>query len=356
MKALTIVIGNYNYERFLREAIESALAQAGASVRVLVIDDGSTDSSREIIASFGERVTSVFKENRGQSSVYNLGLELVDTDYVLFLDSDDVLYPNAAAEVLRAFDGGDYVKVQFRLNVMDEDGGHTGAYVPNSTPPSDCGPLLRRGWLYPSPPASGNAYRASALRSIFPILLTRQHRKAADFFAIYGVALTGSICPLETSLGGYRVHRRMKRGSGQSNGQASLSFGNSENVSEAEQSFPWRWETLRAMIHTRLGEDLPQSFIDFSYEKNRFCVRLFEASFVERWHWFLFESNTYFYSLIRNPFWGNGKKLAVLGLTLVCLIPSRAVNQSALRYLSNPGARGRSSPPTSSAETQQRGI
>lgn len=346
MKDLSVVIGNYNYDRFLAEAIDSALAQSCAEV--LVIDDGSTDRSREIIEGYGTRITPVFKENRGQSSVYNLGLALVKTRYVLFLDSDDVLYPGAVREVLRAFASGDFVKVQFRLQVIAEDGAPTGAYVPNSRPPADCAPLLRRGWLYPSPPASGNAYRVSALRSVFPIPMSKRHPKAADFFAIYGVALTGRVCALDTAFGGYRVHRNalQQAPGGEPPGRSGLAIGNCENVSDVEHSFPWRWETLREMARTRLGIELPPQFVDFSYEKNRLCVHLYEAGTVERWRWLMFNSQGYFRSLVGNPFWSRSKKLAALALTLMCLIPSGQVNRFAMRYIANPvsrrqnGARG----------------
>ncbi|WP_322091621.1 glycosyltransferase family 2 protein [Paraburkholderia bannensis] len=336
MKALTVVIGNYNYARFLPEAIESAIAQTDADV--LVIDDGSTDASREVIeryhARYGERVTPVYKANGGQCSVYNLGLELVQTEYVLFLDSDDVLYPGATAEVLRAFASGDYVKVQFKLRVIDDDGVQTSATLPGATPPSDCASLLRNGWLYPSPPASGNAYRVSALRSVFPIPLSEDQRKAADFFAIYGVAMTGPICALDAALGGYRVHRKIERRT--VTGAVSLGIGNCENVRDVEQSFPWRWETLRHMVSSRLGEDLPARFIDFSYEKNRLCAHLYDASTARRWQWLMFSSGDYFRSLLGNPFWDLRKKIGVMGLTLMCLVPSVRLSRFALRYIANP--------------------
>ena len=68
MKSVTIAICNYNYERFLAEAIDSALAQDYPHTSVLVVDDGSTDRSREIILSYGSRIRSVLKENGGQVS------------------------------------------------------------------------------------------------------------------------------------------------------------------------------------------------------------------------------------------------------------------------------------------------
>ncbi|WP_321884381.1 glycosyltransferase family 2 protein [Paraburkholderia bannensis] len=337
MNAITVVIGNYNYERFLGEAIESALAQENADV--LVIDDGSTDHSREIIDRYGERVRKIYKENQGQSSVYNLALALVNTEYVLFLDSDDVLYPDATRDALRAFAGGDFVKVQFRLDVIGDDGAQTGAYVPNSVPPRDCAALLRRGWLYPSPPASGNVYRVSALRSIFPIPMQKQHRKAADFFAIYGVALTGSICALQTPLGAYRVHRKVTPKRGESAGQASLAIGNCETGTDVESSFPWRWDTLREMIRTSLNTELSPRFYDFSYEKNRLCIRLYDAPLLQRWRVMMFDAGHYFHALVFNPFWSVRKKLGALALTLLCLAPSRRLSGFAVRYIANPVTR-----------------
>ena len=105
MNDVTIIICNYNYERFLADAIDSALAQDYAATRVVVIDDGSTDGSREVIGRFGSRISAVFKENGGQVSAYNRAVEVLETKYAILLDSDDVLYPSAVSEVMRAFDG-----------------------------------------------------------------------------------------------------------------------------------------------------------------------------------------------------------------------------------------------------------
>src|ERR1700759_186554 len=117
MKEMTVVICNYNYEQFLAEAIDSALAQDYENTHVMVIDDGSVDGSRAIVEGYRARITSIFKDNGGQVSAYNLGLQLVKTDYVLFLDSDDVLYPGAVTEVMQRFAQGNLAKVQFRLDV-----------------------------------------------------------------------------------------------------------------------------------------------------------------------------------------------------------------------------------------------
>ncbi len=75
---VTILINNYNYGRFLRQAIDSALDQTYTNIEVLVVDDGSTDESRSVIYSYGDRVRAVFKENGGQASTFNAGVAADD--------------------------------------------------------------------------------------------------------------------------------------------------------------------------------------------------------------------------------------------------------------------------------------
>ncbi len=69
----SILINNYNYGRFLHEAIDSALSQTYPHTEVIVVDDGSTDNSREIIASYEDQIIPVLKENGGQASALNAG-------------------------------------------------------------------------------------------------------------------------------------------------------------------------------------------------------------------------------------------------------------------------------------------
>src|SRR3984957_19493050 len=66
--SVSIIITNYNYARYLRASIDSALAQTYPQVEVIVVDDGSTDGSREIIESYGTRIVPVIKANGGHRS------------------------------------------------------------------------------------------------------------------------------------------------------------------------------------------------------------------------------------------------------------------------------------------------
>ncbi len=332
MKPVTIAICNYNYERFLTAAIDSALAQEYPATKVMVVDDGSTDGSRTIIESYGNRVLFLSKKNGGQVSAYNHAIASLDTEYVIFLDSDDVLYPSAVSEVMRFFEYGTWAKVQFRLDVMDNEGALTGAYVPHSEPPQECGELLRCGWLYPSPPASGNAYRASALRQIFPVPEEGVNRYGADFYAIYGVALTGPIATVPKSLGGYRVHNA---------GSETVAFANSEQLTKAPRAFNMRWAILRNIAKIRLDIELPTTFLDFSHEKATFCSSIYRATLFRRWHWMLLDSGRYLHTIVANPFWSLKKKLGTLVLSSLCLVPYSPLSDFAVRYIANPLARRR---------------
>ena len=330
MKSVTIAICNYNYERFLADAIDSALAQDYAATQVLVVDDGSTDGSRDVIASYGTRIRTVLKENGGQVSAYNRALDEIDSEYVILLDADDLLYPNAVTEVMRRFNSGDYAKVQFRLDVISRDGTATGVTVPHSEAPTDCGTLLREGWIYPSPPASGNAYKTSALRRFFPIPETSEGRYGADFFAIYGAALVGQVASIGHSLGAYRVHKSAPE---------DVSFANSEKNSKAPKAYAARWGALRYVAKHRLNIELPQTFYDFSHEKAIFCSEVYGAPLIDRWRWFAFESRNYLHSIVANPFWSVTKKAGTLGLTCLCLVPYAPLSNYVVRFISNPLAR-----------------
>src|SRR2546427_12170497 len=91
----TIIVNNYNYGRFLPEAIDSALNQTYRNTEVIVVDDASTAGSPEIIASYGDRIVPELKENGDQNSAFNAGFSLSRRDGIHFLDSNDVLLPAA---------------------------------------------------------------------------------------------------------------------------------------------------------------------------------------------------------------------------------------------------------------------
>src|SRR5271165_4872444 len=111
----TILINNYNYGRFLRQAIDSALNQTYPNVEVVVVDDGSTDESRSIIDSYGDRISSVLKENGGQASAFNTGFAASRGEIICMLDADDFFYPDKVERVIPYSKPGSMLYHQLRI-------------------------------------------------------------------------------------------------------------------------------------------------------------------------------------------------------------------------------------------------
>ncbi len=100
---VSILINNYNYARFVGQAIDSALGQTYEHVEVIVVDDGSTDNSREVIKSYGNQIISVLKENNGQASAINTGFAASKGDIICLLDADDIFLPEKTAVIVNFF-------------------------------------------------------------------------------------------------------------------------------------------------------------------------------------------------------------------------------------------------------------
>src|SRR5262245_34856310 len=112
----SIVISNYNYARFLGHAIDSALGQTWPETEVIVVDDGSTDESHQVIADYGSRIVPVLKHNGGMASTQNAGFAASHGDVILFLDADDALLPTTVAQAVKRFANPQVVRVQWAMH------------------------------------------------------------------------------------------------------------------------------------------------------------------------------------------------------------------------------------------------
>lgn len=99
---ISVIIPNYNYGRYLAETIESVQAQTWPDVEIIVVDDGSTDDSLEVAMRYP--VTVVSQPNQGVSAARNNGASLASGTYLLFLDSDDLLYPDSLEVLVNALE------------------------------------------------------------------------------------------------------------------------------------------------------------------------------------------------------------------------------------------------------------
>ena len=103
---VSIIIPTYNYAGYLSTAIASCLRQTYKALEIIVVDDGSTDNTREITEGYGSSIVYIYQENSGVSAARNSGLEVAAGDFIAFLDADDYLTEDA---------------IQVRLDVLSKN-------------------------------------------------------------------------------------------------------------------------------------------------------------------------------------------------------------------------------------------
>lgn len=90
---ISCIVPVYNGARFLSDALDSILAQSYPALEPIVVDDGSTDETAEVVRTFGDRVTYVHQENAGPASARNTGVRQATGAFLAFLDADDLWHP-----------------------------------------------------------------------------------------------------------------------------------------------------------------------------------------------------------------------------------------------------------------------
>lgn len=100
----SVVVPTYNRATLVRRAVESVLEQSVPPREIIVVDDGSTDDTREVLESFGERIRYVRQDNAGCSAARNRGVRESDAEWIAFLDSDDTWAPEHLASMAQAID------------------------------------------------------------------------------------------------------------------------------------------------------------------------------------------------------------------------------------------------------------
>lgn len=204
---VSILVNNRNYARHVCGATRSALDQTWPRVEVIVVDDGSTDDSLERLATLDDpRLTVVAQPNLGQGGAYNAGWSRCRGEFVIFLDSDDLLDRDVVERCVGAFDA-DTAKVQFALRVVDGNGMPTGGVHPPELDDDGSRDRVLRFGNYASPPGSGNCYAAWYLRRVMPIEDVEDMRIGSDAWCILMAPFHGRIRSLSSPGGCYRVDR-----------------------------------------------------------------------------------------------------------------------------------------------------
>lgn len=210
--SISVVITNYNYGRFVGAAIDSALALEHRPVQVIVVDDGSTDDSQQVIARYGSSVAVVRRVRGGQGAAMNAGWRAATGEVVFFLDADDMLLPDVAGRVTDTFIGRpDLSRVQFPLQVVDEAAQPIGEGIPPRRKRLFDGDPRHALLRYPDDivwqPTSGNAFAKRALDAVLP-MPEEPYRICADYYLLNMTALHGDVAALDRAGAQYRVHGR----------------------------------------------------------------------------------------------------------------------------------------------------
>jgi glycosyltransferase involved in cell wall biosynthesis len=263
---LAAIVTNHNYGAFVAQALDSLLGQRPAFDLVVAVDDGSTDRSREVLASYADRVVVVEQPNAGQLAACLAGLRACTADYVYFLDADDLALPGLVEHV-RPHLGARPVKLQFQLRGIDADAAPLGSVFPTFPAAYDADAMVAdnaRAGFYVCPPTSGNVYHRETLLGLG--LDALDPHEAIDGVPTLVLPYLGPVVSLPRPLAAYRVHGANKSlSSAEGDPTADLVVGGQdahsvERLAYEIERFEQRWASACELI----GLDRPPFDDDLS--------------------------------------------------------------------------------------------
>jgi glycosyltransferase involved in cell wall biosynthesis len=215
----SIILSSYNSKTFIIAAVESALNQDYEDFEVIVVDDGSTDGSLDLLRAIRDsRLKVLTKQNEGQASAMNVGFEESSGETVFFMDGDDLSYSHRIRTVLLDLaEHPEAIGVMHSLEEIDVQGiprlnSRGKARMVRARPPEVKGDILDLYFLLRATGArhlytvtSGLAYRRRILENIFP-LPTENWRTCPDHLLISLAAYFGPVFIEDRILGAYRIH------------------------------------------------------------------------------------------------------------------------------------------------------
>lgn len=127
MVKVSVIIPTYNRAKYIRRALESVLAQTYQDYEIIVVDDGSMDNTREILAEFEGKIKYIVQKNQGSAAARNRGIQESKGEYIAFLDSDDIWIPEKLAEQVKILDTHEKIGIVYsRMPIINEKGERLG--------------------------------------------------------------------------------------------------------------------------------------------------------------------------------------------------------------------------------------
>jgi glycosyltransferase involved in cell wall biosynthesis len=208
---VSVIVSNYNYAQFLPITIDSVLAQTYQDIEIMIVDDGSTDDSRNVISQLQQKapdqIKTIFQENQGQGGAFNTGFNASSGEIIAFLDADDLWLPHKIQLVVDIFnDMPEIVGVMHPFNLIDGNGNILSSKKTRLISSKNlAATIIETGnaWHYPA--TSGLTYRRSTLQKLFPINQAKWPL-CVDECLVFCTAFLGDIKTLDDVLASYRLH------------------------------------------------------------------------------------------------------------------------------------------------------
>lgn len=167
---VSVIIANYNYGQFLGDAIKSVLNQTYRNFELIVVDDGSTDHSREVITAYQDQLISIYQENAGHGAAFNVGIQHSKGSIICLLDSDDYFYSEKVEKVVAAFqEHPEWVQISHWRTSVDQNGNPKGHHDPTTYSTGHVRDFLLQWGRYAWAITSALSYRREALEQVLPI-------------------------------------------------------------------------------------------------------------------------------------------------------------------------------------------
>jgi glycosyltransferase involved in cell wall biosynthesis len=149
--SVSVIMAAYNHAAYIGQAISSVLAQSWQDFELIVVDDGSTDGTREAVAAFGEPVRYIYQENQGQGGARNTGIAHARGTYICFLDDDDLWLPHYLETVMGVLQPRPTVGALYAAcQIIDSEGNPMPQVMSRVVPPADMyDTLVEGGWFPP---------------------------------------------------------------------------------------------------------------------------------------------------------------------------------------------------------------
>jgi glycosyltransferase involved in cell wall biosynthesis len=207
---ISVIVPTWNNGRFIRSALESLLKQTypGELTEIIVIDDGSTDNTREILNEYREKIIYIYQENRGIAGARNRGMSVAKGEIITFLDADDLWRGDRLKKVADAFIENEYIGMVYHpVSIVDRTGS---VLFENFYKVFGYGEGLR-GWITNDIIAgkvfcggSSFAFRKELVEKVFPV--PEDIKRGIDYYMAVLSSAYSQAEYIPDLLGGYRLH------------------------------------------------------------------------------------------------------------------------------------------------------